>query len=473
MKKLFVYSAFYGASAIAVKAISFAVILWLGKKLDVEAYAAFGMLYALQQGVATFATAGVVDSVIGFLKDTAHNERPSLFSSAISSALPAAFLTLVATAIYYLWTSVAPGRIHLDPGYYAAAVASGLVIAYTRLLATLFRFNEDHKNSLILLNLPPLSLFLAGSLFVLFYGNGQSFFAGALLGAAAGLGAAFCVKIKVFVPLIVNRTTLKIASNSMPFVVVTLFGWLNGYGNNYIINELLPTEDVAAYTFLYTCSVSLLLVANPLNYVWVPYFHNLYGKASSADIEEKNYAFYSMLALLLGVAAGVILLAYPMVVGAVGGNLLSYLYMETELFFLLISVIVYCPCWHAKNYYYARSAGREVMRITLTSALIAIGLSVGLMLTVGSIGIYLGFFGLNLLQTGMFAAACPDRDSLELPWTATCLGCVIAASCLLLVHAEISALSSLLWFTAFSVLVIAVFNAKDLKFRRDIFREFE
>lgn len=43
-----------------------------------------------------------------------------------------------------------------------------------------------------------------------------------------------------------------------PFIAVAFFGWLSSYGNNYVVNYLFKSRDVANFTFAFDLSSMLI-----------------------------------------------------------------------------------------------------------------------------------------------------------------------------------------------------------------------
>src|SRR5262245_11172089 len=62
------YAGLYAVSAAALRLAAFGFSLLLAKLLSVDDYAGWGLLYALQTGLATFCLAGVMESVVGLLR---------------------------------------------------------------------------------------------------------------------------------------------------------------------------------------------------------------------------------------------------------------------------------------------------------------------------------------------------------------------------------------------------------------------
>src|SRR5579859_2522744 len=63
------YAGLYSASAALLKLAGFALFLWIARTLQVSDYATFGLLYAVQTGMITFAIAGIVEAVVGLSRE--------------------------------------------------------------------------------------------------------------------------------------------------------------------------------------------------------------------------------------------------------------------------------------------------------------------------------------------------------------------------------------------------------------------
>jgi hypothetical protein len=71
---LALFAAAYALSAAVQKGAGFVIIMWLGRVLSVDNYARLGLLMALQAGLTAMASAGVVEAVIGLLRDASRRQ---------------------------------------------------------------------------------------------------------------------------------------------------------------------------------------------------------------------------------------------------------------------------------------------------------------------------------------------------------------------------------------------------------------
>jgi len=420
VKNILISSSYYAFFGILLKLLSFLVVMWLGRTLSVEEYAKFGLLYSLQQGVLTFSVAGIVESIIGFLKNTKYN-RQVLFNNAFFAALPTCSVVIIIASLYFL---VASNNTQLTTTSFMSALFAGLFLAYFDLKAKLYRLDENHFSAILMLVLPLATTFIIGFLAVFWYGGGAYFY-GSLLGVL--LSFICLAKFTVMATRwdIDQEITKVIANNAKPFVAVTLIGWFSGYGNNFIINIFFDVSEVAKYTFIYTLTGVMLVFAGMLNNVWSPHFYNKLNTCTHEEIEKKNLQFYSNLSLVLGLVGACVILVYKHVLSYVGGGLTAYLGMELELCFLLLAYVVYVPSWHCRNYFYVKTKGKDLMKISLLSGAIGVSLSIVSMFLLGSIGIYVGFLVIMAIQTFYMVYVSIREWDIQVSWLAVCLGGVL------------------------------------------------
>jgi O-antigen/teichoic acid export membrane protein len=397
-RPLIYHAGLYAASAALLKLAGFVFFLWLARTLSVNDYATWGLLYALQTGVASFGLVGIVEAVVGLLKThrSAEDQR-RLFAAANGVFLfTSVFSILFATTIYVAFLGRAGTFLVATTG----VVASGALLAYSSLQAQIVRLEERHLASLCFNFLIPLCGF-AGSLasFVLLR-TVQSFFWGSAIGlGVALLGAklrdvgfyAIAARVVELRPILLRVT---------PFIAVTFLGWLGGYGNNYVVKLFFSSAEVAKFTLVFMLSATMQLIATSMNQVWSPRFYRMIHHLPFEQVERENRRFFRLQGLVLGLAGGLLIALYPSAVKVLGGNLTHYRSVGFELFLLVSSYVVVIPYWHCQNYLLAFDKGQTMMRLHTVTSVIGIVVLVIFMWLLGPLGIYIGF----LVQMGLRSA---------------------------------------------------------------------
>src|SRR5260221_1341670 len=245
-KALVWYAAAYGGTAVLLKGVGLVLFLWLARSLSVEDYATFGLYYALHTGLATLGIAGIVESVVGLLKEhQAPSMRGKLFGAANAVfALMGAASIGVTVLLFACLAQPAAGLAYS----LTWVVVVGLLTAFFSLQASLVRLEEKHFASLSLSFVGPFAGLAGGFIGFL---NGQSvsaFFLGSAIGlllsvlvlGALGIGFYGLVgKITETSPIL-----LRIA----PFIEVALLVWLSVFGNNSFIKASFQSMDVAIFS---------------------------------------------------------------------------------------------------------------------------------------------------------------------------------------------------------------------------------
>lgn len=423
MNKLVYYAGLYTASAGLLKLAGFIIFLWLARTLPVDDYAQFGLLYSLQTGLMTFGLVGIVEAVIGLLKShRSADEQKKLFSAANSS-----FLCTLVTALVFSWIifSILVKRTDVSFITLASVLASGALLAFATLQAQTVRLQEKHFSSLCFNFVMPMAG-VAGS-FIAFYleRTVQSFFLGSVIGlliAIAGLSIGRIGFYGVADTLAEMRPILLRVS---PFIAVAFLGWLGGYGNNYVIKLLFEPREIAKFTFAFSLSSIMQLVATALNQVWSPRFFHLIHELPHDEVEIKNRNFYRLQGLAMGVIGGVVIAFFPAVMSMLGGNLISYKSMGVELLCLFTAYVFLSPWWHCNNYLLAHDNGSSIMRITVVTSIIGIAVWLLMMILLGPIGIYIGFMIQMLLRSVGIFLVTKKRWSLKISWDGVVVGMVI------------------------------------------------
>ena len=424
IKKLTYYSFLYTIFSFIVKLISFLCILFLGKVLTPDNYAYFALLFSLHQGIASFGAAGIKESIIGHLKKFNKN-RDELYSNGIISAIPSFLLiTLSSLFIYEFYLKIKnPNLIFFC---FVFTVISGIILSYSSLKSHLYRLNENHFLSMLYLFLPQIILFASGITFFQIFNNPQYFF----------LGSSILLFFSIFsFKIFLDKSswkwrygsyTSKIFRESIPYFIIAFAGWLKGYGNNFLINIFLDSYAIASFSFLFTFSGIILMIADSVNSVWAPRVYNSYSTASIEKIESSNNLFYGTLAFFIGIVVSLIILLYPIILELIGGNLVLYSQLRLELYLILASYILYTPIWHYRIYYYINSEGKRLMNITILSSVIGIVSMIMFIKYFGSLGIYLGFLSFTIINLLAILLLSPRDWKLNINWSGVMAGLIIS-----------------------------------------------
>ncbi len=389
-----IFAAAYAASATIQKGAGFLVIMWLGHILSVEDYAAFGLLMALQAAVAAFASAGIVESVIGKLHTySSPSSRQNLLRGADLVFLAMASAVAGATAIGYLslhWRQIS-SALELS-----AVVSGGLFTAFFTVKSGLVRLTEEHVASVALASLPPLAGFLFGFVAFTLQGTVVSYFVGMALGLVGSLLVSLAFKPHLFVLPAHTTEAVAVAGKMPTFVLIGALGWLVGYGNTYIVEFFFKASDVAQFTFAYSLSSIMQLISTSLNQVWSPRFFARAHTVSLEELERQNSRFFVLHGAVLGAVGFALLVVTPIALQAVGGNLAHYAHMPGKLFFLFAAYALLLPWYHSQNYFLAHGRGAELMNVIIVSSLLGLALLPIAISVFGVLGVYLGF----LIQMG-------------------------------------------------------------------------
>lgn len=419
-RSLALYAATYGGTTTVLKLTGFLIFMWFAYVLSVEEYAAFGLLYALQSAVTTLAIAGIYEGVVGVLHKTpAMPDRSCLNRSANATFAVMLVPTIIVVTVPFLIYRRNP--LLTDALIFYTLIA-GLITAYTTLQGQLTRLDERHLLSLSFSFLPPFSGFISGAAAFYFERNIQAFMFGSAAGMLACTGFLYWFRVKFpgfIAPWIVVR---EIIGRAPPFIAIAFIGWLGGYGNNYIVETVFASQQVAQFTFLFTLSAILQIVASSLNQVWSPRLIRLLASKPIAEVERLNRRFSRALGIVLGAFGGVIVAVYPSMIDLIGGKLLVYKPLDVELLLMLSAYIVLSPWWHCQNYYHVYGMGTTLMSILLVTGAIAITLMLGMMFIYGPVGIYFGIVMQSVLRSSAIIIVSKMHWPVNVAWDGMGLG---------------------------------------------------
>jgi O-antigen/teichoic acid export membrane protein len=386
---LVLFAAAYALSAAIQKGAGFVILLWLGHVLSVEDFARLGLLMALQAGITALASAGVVEAVIGRLRNhRTPEDRGELHRAANIIFMVLATMVGVGAVLIYvaIVRNVAWSWIELG-----AVIGSGLLTAFFYVMSGLVRLNEDHRLSLALASFPALAGLVAGFVAFLWQRTLLAYF----VGMAGGLLIPFLLSLLLRPGLFGMSSgagrARQLAAFIPSFLAIAGLSWLAGYGNTYIVELFFQTSDVARFSFAYMLASMLQLVSTALNQTWNPRFFALANAETSKQVERKSRLYFLLHAAVLGGLGAFLIVATPIATKLLGGNLAAYGQAQTATFFLFAAYAISLPWYHAQNHFLVHGAGGDIMKIVVISTLLGLACLPLAIAALGVTGIYVGF----------------------------------------------------------------------------------
>jgi O-antigen/teichoic acid export membrane protein len=407
---------------VGVKGAYFLVVLLLASILTPDAYAGFGLLYAVQGGMTALATVGLQETTVARLKMHSMGLRRRTLYRRISG------LFGVTALLAFLMIFPFVGLIeHSSASLIGiiSAVLLGIVTGYGTLQASFQRL--DNRLGASLLSSAGVSFFgVIGLMIGGWWARDLTLiFVLGLTGAVIAQSALILIGQVSLGPIPSLKRSLREFSSLGPFLIMGIFGWLSGYGMNIIIDIRFDAFHVATFTFLFTAASMSQMIANSLNMVWTPRFYQLFNEGVMDQAETQNRFSFSLLAITLGVVGGLGVAFLPWVTGLVGGNLSHYGDFRVELAFLMCGYIVCISWWYGQNYYHVAGYGSALLHLSLWSGGVGLVLWVICMMVLGSVGIFIGFaLQMTIKAVAMWVVG-NNRWRLRPPWLAIMIGCSI------------------------------------------------
>ncbi len=304
---------------------------------------------------------------------------------------------------------------------FAAVVATGAFGALFTLQSAFVRLEERHRESVALGFLGPLAGFVGGALGFAEAHTVSSYFIGSALGFSAALAVFVARRVGFYALTLDARELQPILSQLPPYLCVAVFAWLSGYGNTYVVNSFFTSTDVARFTFTYTLSSIMQLVASSLNQAWSPRFYRLVRTQPVGAVELRYRHFTTLQGAALGAVGLCVLALLPSALRLFGGHLAAYQNLHFETFWLFSAYAASIPWWHVQNYYYAHSQGAALMYVTVVGSAAGFALWVVSMYALGTPGIYLGFFLQMALRSLTAVWVARRKWPLRIAWEGTVL----------------------------------------------------
>jgi O-antigen/teichoic acid export membrane protein len=420
MNRLIFYAVLYTGSAGLLKLVGFFIFMWLAQALSVESYAKFGLLYALQTGLTTFGLVGILEAVAGRLKEHRSDEqKKQLFAAANSTFIITLISSIVLAIILYVSFF---GRSEISFFMLFGVLSSGSLIAYSMLQAQTLRLEEKHLPSICFSFAFPLAGLIGCFVAFYFLRTVQSFFWGSTIGMTIALLGLWISRVGSYGMAGQMADTRQILLRVTPFIAVAIFGWLSGYGSNYIVKIFFDPKELAKFTFALTICSIMQLIATALNQVWAPRFYRITHELPFEEVEKKNLRFYRIQSIVLGLFGGIALAAFPIIMNIFKGNLVYYKAMTLELGLLFCAYVILSPWWHCSNYFLAYDKGPILMKITLITNALGIFVWIILMWQLGPIGIYIGFLTQMLIRSVGISLYTKKHWPVKLSWDGALVG---------------------------------------------------
>lgn len=421
-RQVIYWMVFFSGANIFVKGAYSLVVLLLASVLTPSAYAGFGMLYALQGAMTMFATVGLQETASARLKYYSSELRRRVLYQRMSGL----FILTMLLAFLALFPFIFLLE-HEDTPLMSAtfALLLGAIIGYGVLQASFQRLENRHAASLLTsAGIPLLSIvgMMVGGWWV---GDLTFVFALALAGASIAL---FILVLRGQIFLGPLPSALHIGGELLslgPFLVIGIFGWLSGYGMNFIINMEFKSFFVATFTFLFTFASGSQMIANSLNMAWSPRFYDLYNSGDMDQAESRSRLLFGLLAIVLGLVGFMAVALLPWLTNLMGGNLTQYGNFRLELAFLMSGYVICVAWWHGQNYYFIAGYGKELMYLSLWSGGIGLVAWILCMIVLGPMGIFAGFALQMLIKAVSMRLVGVRHWPMRPPWAAIITGCIL------------------------------------------------
>jgi O-antigen/teichoic acid export membrane protein len=409
-RQLATYAVGYVAGTATQKGLGFGLFLILANVLTIEEYALFGLMYALQAGIASFAMAGTIETVISELK---HRQSASsqleLFRQTNFLFFIVAFAVFVIGSITFLILSAMP------PSAIFIAILLGSVGAFLTVQAQFARLTERHKRALLLGNAPQLLGLACASAAAYFAANSVLIMATMLIGYATAFIVLAITGKTVEVRLDASKSNIPKVLSYRPFFIVSIFDWLAGYGSFFLFQSLFGNIEIAQFTLAYTLSSVLHLVGTSLNQVWSPkLYRNL--SAEEPDFYRHNTIFYLLQGLIIGVIGGIILIITPLAPIFLNSNAEIYADLVPKMYFLFLSYAMIVPWYYSQNFFYFFGESNTLWKLSVGAGIVGLALWYGLALSIGPLGGYAGFLVTVVVKTSVGTIIARRKWAARVQW---------------------------------------------------------
>jgi O-antigen/teichoic acid export membrane protein len=349
------------------------------------------LAYSLLSFLTLFISTGIIENLISRLRSNSNRDPfPILIDLLISLFFNFSFVSI----ILFIFRSYLPREVNT---ILAPLLLISVVTAICALFSYYFRYTNRNLYSLAYF------LFIPTFGFIIFL-----FSIGSRIPLDTSLGIwsisllvalAFCLLFSSIgsTPLSLSLPFKDIV-HLFPYYFINIRGWFTGYGMTFIINQGYSLSEVGTYAFLLSMSsISQLIVAG-IEMSWNTKFIKLLETDPSLASRKSHYIF-SLIAILLALSSWLCKVTLDLLQHF---NLLSALNEANYQLYLpiMFSAYVVCiPYWLIQDYLTAYSKSKQLLQITLFSALFSLPLWIYLQSKLGFIGIFIGFFTQMLFKS--------------------------------------------------------------------------
>lgn len=391
--------------ALIVKAASVLIILSIAIFLDANEYSKFGVYYAVITGVSVVVQSGALEigATIGIGSKLL--QRPAMQNLALVYDQLVLFLTILCVLPLVIIICFDEDASANNVTAVLACAIVGLSVSLGSIKSNLCRMIEDNYEAAKELSIS--ALVTASGMLV-----------GAIYTKSA-VGTVYCSALFGFLSLVITRkinildviTLNKInkSLDSVPliksiyinYLMISLLGWLGGYGINIATALLVDPSVVGVYTFIYTVTSALTMVAAIVNNIWLARFLNLGESKSSYRDDANKQVFIAEIIIAFTVGIFVLMmlrffstqLSLEVVKGLINKPI--------EIALLIATIIISIPSWQMQNYYTREGLAAEYRSVVVNSSVFALTVWIALMQFNGEFGVYVGSFVSALIKTKM------------------------------------------------------------------------
>jgi hypothetical protein len=385
-----------------VKGLGVVAILAMATILNPLEYSKFGIYYAIITGMAVVVQSGAVEIAAANLPK--HKEYRESFVKALISRYENIVIRLVGILLLTLIISELFGNmIFYNIVPILTCLIIGLIIALGIVKSNLYRLVSFHNQASIAL----ISGTVMSSGFMLlaafFYKSADT--------------SIFCSGIFLVLTLLITKRTrvLKVpldkeflasinASSSSKhiyfnYLMISVLGWIGGYGINLVTATLLDSSLVGPYTLIYSLISGVTMVAAIFNNIWLAKFIELsFDSTLSAQNQNKKVFMFELMSIFfIGI---VFLVIINMPFNYFGIDIMQVVAKKPLLIALtLSSILISVPTWEMQNYYIREAMAERYRVVAVRASLIGFIVWTILMMVFGETGLYWGVFLNALIKT--------------------------------------------------------------------------
>lgn len=373
MSKLIKNTSFYTLGNILPKAAGFFLLPLYTRYLSPDAYGIVQSMHILSTIFTILFTLAIERSIYRLYYDYPSDAEKRRYLGTITiSLIVIATAQLLIIFVFRDVVSLIFVNINFSP-YYLYVIGSVYLSVFS-LIPKVYLQVEQRANYFVILNVLEFTFKTALIIYFVVYAKKSA--AGMLLGELLGLAILMPIYIGLLGKIISfkwdKRIFIESVSYSWPMIPSLLSAWILNLSDRIFIERYFTLADVGIYSLAYKLAELLLIITSAIHLAYSPLFFQIANSENKKIAKEKLYRYHNTIAVFIIIGATIISLFSKDIVMLLDAKY----YSAWKLVPIIMAGIVFSQVGSLYNLaFYQEKKTKEIMVVSITGAIINIGLN--------------------------------------------------------------------------------------------------